>query len=54
MANEIVPLLPSQWSNPVVKGYGGLTVMGRLSMTHSRIHLSCCMRILHNQIFFFL
>lgn len=52
IANEIVPLLPSQRSNYTVKGHGGLTEMGRFSMTHSWICLSYCMRILHHQIFF--
>lgn len=52
IANEIVPLLPSQRSNYIVKGHGGLTEMGRFSMAHSWICLSCSIRILHCQIFF--
>lgn len=34
MANEIVPLLPSQRSNYIVSGHGGLTEMGIFSMAH--------------------
>lgn len=46
IANEIVPLLPSQQSNYIVKGHGGLTALGRFRMTHS------CMRILHHHFLF--
>lgn len=52
-ANEIVPLLPSRRSNYIVRGHGGLTAMGRFSMTCSWVCLSRCMRIFHHQIFFY-
>ncbi len=51
LANEIVPLSPSQWSNYIVKGHGGLTEMGRFSMTQSWTCLSCCMRIFFHRSF---
>lgn len=52
-ANEIVPLLPSRRPNYIVRGHGGLTAMGRFSMTRGWVRLSRCTRIFHHHIFFY-